>query len=124
MRQALSLALVLLMVTQLGPAAFGADDVTSEITGMPTGTHIEVHLKTKQTLRGARGEVSSSGFTLLNPGAGDRQISFADITSVKRLDKKSHTTRNVLIVVGIAVVAVAIAVVIYAKHCPVGCGSY
>jgi len=80
MRQVLSLALVLVMVTELGPAAFGAKDVTSQITGMPTGTNIEVQLKTKQTLRGTRGEVSSTGFTLLNPGVGDRQIAFVDVT--------------------------------------------
>lgn len=68
--------------------------------------------------------MSGSGFTLINPSAGDRQIAFDDVASVKQLTKKSHTTRNVLIVVGIAIVAVAVAVVIYAKHCPVGCGHY
>lgn len=124
MQQVLSVALVLMMVTQLGPAAFCANDVTSQIAGMPEGTSIEVHLKTRQTLRGARGELSSAGFTLLNSDAGNRQISYADVASVKRLDKKSHTARNVLIVAGIAVVAVAIAVVVYAKHCPLGCGNY
>ena len=67
------------MVAQLGPAAFGADSVTSQITGMPPGANIEVRLKNKQTMRGARGEVSGSGFTLLNPSAGDRQIAFDDV---------------------------------------------
>ena len=98
MRQVISFVLVLLMVTRLGPAAYAADSVTSQITGMPTGTNIEVRLKNKQTLRGARGEVSGSGFTLLNPTVGDRQIAFDDVTSVKQSNKKSHTTRNVLIV--------------------------
>ena len=122
MRQALSFALVLLMVTQLGPAACGADNVTSQITGMPTGSNIEVRLKDKQTLRGARGEVSGSGFTLMNTGGSDRQIAFADVTSVKQLNKKSHTTRNVLILVGIAVVVVVGALAIYIKSCgPFGC---
>lgn len=109
MRQALCLALALLMVTHLGPAAFGADkvNVTVQIAGIPTGANIEVRLKNKQTLRGTRGEVSSFGFTLLNPGAGDRQLAFDDITSVKQLSKKSHTTRNVLIVVGIGVAVFA-----------------
>jgi len=96
MRQAPSLALVLLMVTQLGPAVLGADNVTSQIAGIPTGTNIDVRLKNKQILRGARGEVSGSGFTLTNPGAGDRQIAFDEVTSVKQLTKNSHTTRNVL----------------------------
>lgn len=124
MRQVLSLALMLLMIAQLGPAVFGADSVTSQIAGMPTSSSIEVHLKNKQTLRGARGDVSSSGFTLMNPSTGDRQIAFNDVASVKQLTKKSHTKRNVLIVVGIAVVAVAVGVVIYAKNCPLGCGHY
>jgi hypothetical protein len=124
MRQVLSLALVLVMVTELGPAAFGADDVTSQITRMPTGANIEVHLKDKQTLRGARGEVSGSGFTLLNPSVGDRQIAFDDLTSVKRLNKKSHTTRNVLIVVGVAVVVLAVVVGVALRCGPFGCNSH
>jgi hypothetical protein len=119
MRQALSLALVLLMVTQLGPAAFGADNVTNQIAGIPTGTNIEVRLKNKQILRGARGEVSGSGFTLRNPGAGDRQIAFDDVTSVKQLTKKSHTTRNVLIGVGIGIAVFAVVLGILFR-----CGAY
>ncbi len=119
MRQALSLALVLLMVTQLGPAAFGADNVISQIAGIPTGTNIEVRLKNKQILRGARGEVSDSGFTLTNLGAGDRQIAFDEVTSVKQLTKKSHPTRNVLIGVGIGIAVFAVVLGILFR-----CGSY
>jgi hypothetical protein len=111
MRQALSLALVLLMVTRLGPTAFGADNVTNRITGMATGTNIEVRFKDKHILRGAGGEVAGSGFTLLNRGAGDRQINFDEVTSVKQLDKKSHT-RNVLIVAGVAVAVFALVVLV------------
>jgi hypothetical protein len=122
MKQALSVALVLLMAMQLGPLAFGADTVTSQITGMPAGTSIEVHLKNKQTLRGTRGEVSGSSFTLVNPSASDRQIAFDDVASVKQLTKNSHTKRNVLIVVGVAVVVFVAVVAIQVKRCPVGCG--
>ena len=107
MRQTLSFALVLLMLTQLGPVAFGADSVTIQITGMPAGTKIEVRLKNKQRLQGTRGEVSDSGFTLLNPGTVDRKITFDEVTSVKPLTTKSHTKRNVLIGVGIGVVVAA-----------------
>jgi hypothetical protein len=124
MRQILCLVLVSLLVFQLSPAAFGADSLASQISGMPTGTDIEVLLKSKQTLRGGRGEVTASGFTLLNPSAGNGQIAFDDVASVKQLNKKSHTKRNVLIIVGIAVVAVAVAVVIYAKSCPLGCNTH
>jgi hypothetical protein len=120
MRQAVSLALALLMVGHLGPAAFGAVDVRNQVTGMPTGTNIEVRLKNKQTLRGARGEVSESGFTLVDQRAGNRQIAFDEVTSVKQLVKKSHTMRNVLIVVGIAVVIVAVVVVVKVKQHPLG----
>jgi hypothetical protein len=123
MRQALCLALALLMMMRLGPAAFGADSATIQIAGIPTGANIEVRLKNKQTLRGTRGEVSSSGFTLVTAGAADRQLAFDDVTSVK-LNRKSHTKRNVLIVAGVAVVAVTVAVVIYAKSCPLGCNTH
>lgn len=124
MRQALSIALAFLVATHSGPPVFGADSVTGQITSMPAGTNIEIRLNNKQTLRGTRGELSGSGFTLLNPQAGNRQVAFGDVNSVKRLDRKSHTTRNVLIVVGIAVVAVVVAGVIYVKRCPLGCGTY
>ena len=118
MRQAVSLALALLMVG--GPEAFGAVDVRNQVTGMPTGTNIEVRLKNKQTLRDARGEVSESGFTLVDQRAGNRQIAFDEVTSVKQLVKKSHTMRNVLIVVGIAVVIFAVVVVVKVKQHPLG----
>jgi hypothetical protein len=117
MRQTLSLVLMLLTVTQLGPAAFGADTVTSQITGTPSGANIEVRLKNKQRLRGTRGEVSGSGFTLVNPGAGDRQIAFDDVSSVKQLNRHPHTTRNVLILLGIVVVgAVGVLAINCATH--------
>ncbi len=104
MQQVVSLTLVLLLVTHLSPAAFGAESVTSKITGMQAGTSIELQLKNKQTLRGTRGEVSASGFALADPSGGNRQIAFDEVASVKQLTKKSHTKRNVLIGVGIAAV--------------------
>ncbi len=124
MRQVICLALVLLMMTHLGSTAFGADYVTSQIAGIPTGANIEVRLNNKLTLRGARGEVATSGFTLLNPGTGDRQLAFDDVTSVKQLSKKSHTTRNALIVVGIGVVVTVAVVAIHIKNCPLGCNTH
>lgn len=88
---------------------------------MPPGAPIEVRLKNNQTLRGARGDVSDSAFTLLDPGGATRQLAYADVASVKLLGKQSHTTRNVLIIVGVGVVATVAAIALYAKHCPVGC---
>jgi hypothetical protein len=124
MRQVICLALVLLMMMHLGPTVFGADNVTSQIAAIPMGANIEVRLYNKLTLRGARGEVSSSGFILSNPGTGDRQLAFDDVISVKQLSKKSHTTRNVLIVVGIGVVVAAAVVAIQVKNCPLGCNTH
>lgn len=121
MRQILSLTLVALMITQLGPAVSGADSVTSEITGMPAGTNIEVHLKNKESLRGTRGDVSTSGFTLVNTNTGNRQVAFDDVSSVKEMTHRSHKTRNILIITGVALVVVVTALAIQIKRCPVGC---
>jgi hypothetical protein len=117
MRQALSLALVFLVVTHLSPTASPAENVTGQITGMRMGVTIELQLKNKQTLRGTRGEVSASGFTLTDPSGGNRQIAFDEVASVKQLTKKSHTKRNVLLGVGIAVaVVVAVGVALAATR--------
>ena len=104
MPQTLSLVLVLLMVMQLGPTAFGADSVRSQITRMPTGANIEVHLKDQQILRGMRGEVTDSSFALETLSTGNRQIAFGDVSSVKQIKRKTHSTRNVLILLGIVIV--------------------
>jgi hypothetical protein len=110
---------MLLMVTHLLPAIFGAESVASRITAMPTGTNVELHLKNKQTMRGARGPVSNSGFTLVDVSTVEHQIAFDDVASVKLLTKKSHRTRNILIGVGIGVAAVGITAGILFR-----CGSY
>jgi hypothetical protein len=124
MRQILSLALTLLMVMQLAPAVFCAESVASQITALPLGTKVEVRLKNKRKMRGTTGAVSNSGFAFVDASAGQQQIAFDDVVSVKRLDKKSHTTRNVLIVVGIGLTATAIGLGIYIKKCaPFGCNA-
>jgi hypothetical protein len=116
-RQTLSLVLVLLMLVQLGPAVFGADSVRNQINKMPTGANIEVYLKDQQMLRGMKGDVTDSGFTLENPSAGNRQIAFGDISSVKRIKRKTHSTRNVLILLGVVVVgAVGVLAIDCATH--------
>jgi hypothetical protein len=113
MRQTLSLVLVLLMVMQL----FGADSLRNQITKMPTGANIEVRLKDQQMLRGMRGDVTDSGFTLENPSAGNRQIAFGDINSVKQIKRKTHSTRNVLIILGVVIVgAVGVLAIDCATH--------
>jgi hypothetical protein len=111
MRQTVSLVLVLALLTHFGSAASGAESVASQITGIQVGTSVELRLKNKQTLRGTRGEVSASGFTLANPNGGNREITFDEVASVKQLTRKSHTTRNILIGVGIGVVVLVVVVV-------------
>jgi hypothetical protein len=119
MRPTLALALVWLMMMQLDFPACGADNVSSQIGRIPLGATIEVHLKDKQELKGTRGEVSGSGFTLGNLSTGDRQVAFDDVTSVKDLTKHSHKTRTILVITGIAVVAI-IVVLTHRKSCYVG----
>ena len=100
-----------LMLTRLASAAPDTASIRAQIVGMPLGTRIELRLKDKQKLRGARGAVSDSGFTLVDARSGERQIAFDDVASVKHVNAKSHTGRNILIGVGIGVGAVAIVIV-------------
>ena len=51
----------------------------------------------------------------------ERQIEFDDVASVKQL--KSHTTRNILIVVGIGVAALGITASITFRCGALGCGK-
>ena len=110
MRLMLSLVLAFVMLTRLASAASGTASIKAEIIGMPVGTSIELRLKDQQKLRGARGAVSDSGFTLVDTRSGERQIAFDDVVSVKQL--KSHTKRNILIAVGVGVAAVTVVLVI------------
>jgi hypothetical protein len=118
MRKTIAFGLVLLMFL---PAVFGEESVASRITAMPVGTRIELHLNNKQTVRGVRGQLSSAGFALVDAKAGERQIAFDEVASVKQL--KSHTTRNVLIGVGIGVAAVGITLGVMLRCGPLGCGK-
>ena len=64
-------------------------------------------------MRGARGTVSDTGFSLVDARAGERQIVFSDVTSVKQVNaKKSHTARNIAIGVGIGIAAAAITLIL------------
>lgn len=104
------------MLTRFASAAPDVASIRTEIAGMPLGTSIELRLKDKQKVRGARGAVSDSGFTLVDTRSGERQIAFDDVASVKHVKAKSHTGRNILIGVGIGVGVVAIVIIALAKH--------
>ena len=93
-----------------GPA-HAQSTVSAQIANFPLGANIQVRLKTNEKLRGTRGADSPTGFALLHAKAGERQLTFDEVESVK-LVGKSHTTRNVLIGVTIGVVAVAIVIAV------------
>jgi hypothetical protein len=117
----ISLTLTLLLVTHLLPAAFGADSVSSQINVMPAGAKMELRLKNQEKMRGTKGPVSSTGFTLVDARTAEHQIAFDDVASVKQL--KSHLTRNILIGVGIGVAALGITIGIMLRCGPLGCGT-
>jgi hypothetical protein len=117
----MSLILTLVLLPPFAAAAPDATTLTTQIVAMPLGTNIEVRLKTKQKLRGARGAITSAGFTLVSPHAAEQQIAFDDVASVKLYSAKSHTTRNILIGVGIAAVALGITAAIILRCGPLGC---
>jgi hypothetical protein len=119
MRQSLSAILALTILARLVEADTSA--IAAQVTAMPQGARIEIRLKNKEKLRGERGVVSNTGFALVSAG-NDRQIAFDDVVSVKLY--KSHTTRNVLIIVGIGVVAtVGIIAAVVLRCAPLGCNS-
>ena len=120
-RQAFSLLLTFGMLARLSTAAPDTTALTAQIVAMPLGANIEIRLKTKQRLRGARGAVTGAAFTLVSLHAAEQQIAFDDVASVKLYSFKSHTTRNILIGVGIAAAALAITAAILLRCGPFGC---
>ena len=107
MRRMLSLVLAAAMLAHVASGAPETDSVRMQITGMALGTKIELRLKNKEKLQGARGPVTESGFTLVDAHNGERQIAFDEVVSIKPVT--SHIKRNVLIVVAIGVTAVVAA---------------
>ena len=118
MRATLSFAMTCLLFAELAPA--GQDAVATQLAAIPTGARIEVRLKSQQAIRGSKGSTADSGFTLAATNAGDRQIAFADVASVRQL--KSHALRNVLIIAGIGVAALAITIGVMLRCGAFGCG--
>jgi hypothetical protein len=105
----------------MAAASPDAAGVTTQITGMSLGTNIEIRLKDNQKLQGARGALTTTGFALVNARAAEQQIAFDDVASVRLFTAKSHTMRNILIGVGIAVVGMGIATGVMLRCGPLGC---
>lgn len=120
-RQMVSLILTFGMLASLITAAPDAATVQTQIAAMSVGTNIELRLKNKEKLRGARGNASESGFTLVSQKSADREVAFNDIASVKLYVVKSHTTRNILIGVGIAALALGITIAVEERCGSLGC---
>ncbi len=123
MQKIMCFALTLIMALQMARPAYGASSVASQITAMPPGTRIELRLKDKQKMSGTTGALSETSFAFIDTAAGEHQIAFDDVASVKRVGGKSHTTRNVLIIAGIGVAVTAIVIIVHAKECPLGCNA-
>jgi len=120
-RQMVSLILTFGMLASLITAAPDAATVQTLIAAMSVGTNIELRLKNKEKLRGARGNASDSGFTLVSQKSADREVAFNDVASVKLYVVKSHTTRNILIGVGIAALALGITIAVVDRCGSLGC---
>jgi hypothetical protein len=114
LRQALSATLTLAILMRFAAAGPDTASVTTQIVGIALGTQIELRLKSKERIRGARGAVSSTSFVLVDAHAAERQIAFDDIISVKQVSGQSHYRRNILICTGIMVAAVAVVGIAYA----------
>jgi hypothetical protein len=124
MRPTLAFSLMCLIITQSVPAVYAEPDVASQIRALPSGAHIEVKLKTKEKIHGTRGPIADAGFTLLDEKSGERQIPFDQVAYVKQIGPhKSHTTRNVLIVVAVGVAVVGIVLGVELRCGPLGCNS-
>jgi hypothetical protein len=121
MRKTISLALTLLLLIHLAPPARASESVASQITALPAGTSVDLRLKNKQKMRGTTGQVSSTGFMLVDVQTGEHQIAFDDVAFVKPRIKKSHLTRNILIGAGIGVVALGITAAVLLRCAPLGC---
>ncbi len=120
MRQFVSVILALTILARVLDA--DAPAIAAQIAAIPLGARIELRTKTNERLRGSKGAASDTGFILVNPSTADRQIAFDDVASVKLY--KSHTTRNVLIIVGIGVVVtVGILAAVILRCAPLGCNS-
>jgi hypothetical protein len=112
---------MLAIVPPLADASPDIPSVTTQIVAMPLGTNIELRLKNKEKHRGSRGAVTNTGFALVDARGTEQQVAFDDVVSVKLYSAKSHTTRNILIGAGIALVGVAIWIGIELRCGPFGC---
>jgi len=113
MQKAVSVGLLLALLAHMDvPAIAQVPDASNRIrrgvVDIPQGARVDVRLLSERRLKGLRGEVLEDGFMLMDDGGktGSQRIAFADVRSIKVM--KSHTTRNVMIVVGVVIVVVLV----------------
>lgn len=113
MQKAVSVGLLLTLLAHMDvPAIAQLPDASNRIrrgvVDIPQGARVDVRLLSERRLKGLRGEVLEDGFMLMDDGGktGSQRIAFADVRSIKVV--KSHTTRNVLIVVGVVIAVVLV----------------
>lgn len=107
---------VLLADASFGQAQSSRDGSPREqVRALDIGSPLEVRFLDGSKLRGWISEVSETGFVLShekNKRLEKSAVTFSQIQSVKQIKsvKPSHTVRNILIGVSIAVVAIGVAV--------------
>lgn len=92
--------------------ASSAGSIEAQIRSIPPDSPVEIRLADGSRLRGWISEISDVGFVLTQESKNQlvkRQIEFQQMQAVKRVKsvKPSHTTRNILIGVGIGIAVVA-----------------
>jgi hypothetical protein len=121
MQRTLSLAVAFLMLAHAGAALPAPGDIKSQVSGFAPGDLIDVRLNNNQTVRGARGAVSDSGFSLMDSHQRERQFAFADVASVVR--HRSHIGRNIAITAGVIVAALIVFVAVIGRQVSDGHGG-
>jgi hypothetical protein len=99
MRTVISITLILVLLPGALFAGIPADDVKAQLQGVPVDARLLVILnRNDEPLRGKLVSTSDTGF-VLRVGKHERQISYGDAKSVKRIGPP-HTGRNIAIAIG------------------------
>ena len=100
LRKAVSLALVFLLSGGLYPQA-KKPTLKEQALEIPLGSLIEARLQNKEKLRGRMGEITDDGFRLQHARANKvetRNIAFAELKSIKMVERESSGGRIALYV--------------------------
>ena len=115
-------ACVLILILAV-PAHARVETAQEQAGKIKLGAKIEVTLQSNEVIKGRRGPMSPTGFSIepLKEGAGAaaRAVEFNDVKQVRQTGL--NTTEKALIITGVAVAAAVVTVVIWIKantaHC-------